>query len=48
MCVEISFGKMGKIVKIEYFWVFLCWFFVKIIDEDGNVGWGEVLFEGYM
>lgn len=32
---------MVKIANIEYFRVPPRWLFVKITDQDGNVGWGE-------
>ncbi|KAF6827499.1 mandelate racemase muconate lactonizing enzyme family protein [Colletotrichum plurivorum] len=38
---------MGKIAKMEYFRVPPRWLFVKITDEDGNVGWGEASLEGH-
>lgn len=39
--------NMGKIASIEYFRVPPRWLFVKIADEDGNVGWGEASLEGH-
>jgi hypothetical protein len=39
--------KMGKIASIEYFRVPPRWLFVKIKDEEGNVGWGEASLEGH-
>lgn len=38
---------MGKIAGIEYFRVPPRWLFVKITDEEGNVGWGEASLEGH-
>ncbi|KAB5540249.1 enolase C-terminal domain-like protein [Coniochaeta sp. 2T2.1] len=38
---------MGKIASMEYFRVPPRWLFVKIADEDGNVGWGEASLEGH-
>lgn len=38
---------MGKIATMEYFRVPPRWLFVKITDEDGNVGWGEATLEGH-
>lgn len=38
---------MGKIRSMEYFRVPPRWLFVKITDEDGNVGWGEASLEGH-
>lgn len=38
---------MGKIASMEYFRVPPRWLFVKITDEDGNVGWGESSLEGH-
>ena len=38
---------MGKISKFEYFRVPPRWLFVKVTDEDGNVGWGEASLEGH-
>lgn len=38
---------MGKITSLEYFRVPPRWVFVKITDEDGNVGWGESTLEGH-
>ncbi|CAG9990697.1 unnamed protein product [Clonostachys byssicola] len=38
---------MGKIANIEYFRVPPRWLFVKIIDQEGNVGWGEASLEGH-
>lgn len=32
---------MPKITKIEWFRVPPRWLFVKIVDDAGNVGWGE-------
>ena len=38
---------MAKIRSLEYFRVPPRWLFVKIVDEDGNVGWGEASLEGH-
>lgn len=38
---------MVKIKSIEHFRVPPRWLFVKIVDEDGNVGWGEATLEGH-
>jgi galactonate dehydratase len=38
---------MVKIKSLEYFRVPPRWLFVKIVDEDGNVGWGEASLEGH-
>lgn len=38
---------MGKIASMEYFRVPPRWLFVKVTDEDGNVGWGEASLEGH-
>ncbi|CAG8973897.1 hypothetical protein HYALB_00003675 [Hymenoscyphus albidus] len=38
---------MAKIKSIEYFRVPPRWLFVKIVDEAGNVGWGEASLEGH-
>jgi galactonate dehydratase len=38
---------MAKIKAIEYFRVLPRWLFVKIVDEDGNYGWGESTLEGH-
>ncbi|QDS74301.1 hypothetical protein FKW77_003830 [Venturia effusa] len=38
---------MCKIVSIEYFRLPPRWLFVKITDENGNVGWGEASLEGH-
>lgn len=38
---------MAKIRSVEYFRVPPRWLFVKIIDEEGNVGWGEASLEGH-
>jgi galactonate dehydratase len=38
---------MTKIRSLEYFRVPPRWLFVKIVDEDGNVGWGEASLEGH-
>ena len=40
-------ARMGKIATLEYFRVPPRWLFVKITDEDGNVGWGEASLEGH-
>jgi galactonate dehydratase len=38
---------MAPIKSIEYFRVPPRWLFVKIVDTDGNVGWGESTLEGH-
>lgn len=38
---------MAPIKSIEHFRVKPRWVFVKIIDEDGFVGWGESTLEGH-
>jgi galactonate dehydratase len=38
---------MTKIATVEYFRVPPRWLFVKIVDEDGQVGWGEASLEGH-
>lgn len=38
---------MGKIARIGYFRIPPRWLFVKIIDDSGNVGWGEASLEGH-
>lgn len=38
---------MTKIKSVEYFRVPPRWLFVKIVDEDDNVGWGEASLEGH-
>ncbi|KAH7416810.1 hypothetical protein BKA64DRAFT_691375 [Cadophora sp. MPI-SDFR-AT-0126] len=38
---------MPKITQIEYFRVPPRWLFVKIVDEAGNIGWGEASLEGH-
>jgi galactonate dehydratase len=38
---------MTKIRPLEYFRVPPRWLFVKIVDEDGDVGWGEASLEGH-
>ncbi|KAE8391344.1 enolase C-terminal domain-like protein [Aspergillus alliaceus] len=38
---------MAKIKTIEYFRVLPRWLFVKVVDEDGNYGWGESTLEGH-
>jgi galactonate dehydratase len=38
---------MAKIKTIEYFRVLPRWLFVKVVDEDGNHGWGESTLEGH-
>lgn len=38
---------MPKISSIEWFRVPPRWLFVKIVDEAGNVGWGEATLEGH-
>lgn len=38
---------MVKIKSIDYFRVKPRWLFVKIEDEEGQVGWGEGTLEGH-
>jgi galactonate dehydratase len=38
---------MVKIKSIEYFRVLPRWLFVKIVDEEGQYGWGESTLEGH-
>lgn len=38
---------MARIKSMEYFRVPPRWLFVKITDEEGNVGWGEASLEGH-
>lgn len=38
---------MAKITSIEYFRVLPRWLFVKVVDSDGNYGWGESTLEGH-
>ncbi|KAL6903007.1 enolase C-terminal domain-like protein [Trichoderma evansii] len=38
---------MTRIKSMEYFRVPPRWLFVKVTDEDGNVGWGEASLEGH-
>jgi L-alanine-DL-glutamate epimerase-like enolase superfamily enzyme len=38
---------MTRIKSVEYFRVPPRWLLVKIIDEDGSVGWGEASLEGH-
>lgn len=38
---------MVKIKSIEYFRVLPRWLFVKIVDEEGQHGWGESTLEGH-
>jgi galactonate dehydratase len=39
--------NMARIKSMEYFRVPPRWLFVKVTDEDGNVGWGEASLEGH-
>jgi len=39
--------QMTKIKSLEYFRVPPRWLFVKITDEEGQVGWGEASLEGH-
>lgn len=43
----VTAPKMVKIKSIEYFRVKPRWLFVKIADEEGQVGWGEGTLEGH-
>jgi galactonate dehydratase len=38
---------MAPIKSMEYFRLPPRWLFVKVTDEDGNVGWGEASLEGH-
>ena len=38
---------MAKIKTVERFRVKPRWLFVKITDDEGNVGWGEGTLEGH-
>ncbi|KAG9719356.1 hypothetical protein KCU90_g8625, partial [Aureobasidium melanogenum] len=38
---------MAPIKTIEYFRVKPRWLFVKIVDAEGAVGWGEATLEGH-
>jgi len=38
---------MAPIQSLEYFRVPPRWLFVKIVDVDGRVGWGEASLEGH-
>jgi galactonate dehydratase len=38
---------MAKIKSIEYFSVKPRWLFLKIVDDDGYIGWGEATLEGH-
>ena len=38
---------MAPIKTIEYFRVKPRWLFVKIVDTEGGVGWGEATLEGH-
>lgn len=38
---------MVKIKTLEYFRVPPRWLFVKVVDEDGDMGWGEATLEGH-
>lgn len=38
---------MAKIKSVEYFRLPPRWLFVKMVDEDGNAGWGEASLEGH-
>jgi galactonate dehydratase len=40
-------NTMPKITEIEWFRVPPRWLFVKIVDDAGNVGWGEATLEGH-
>ena len=43
----LHLDKMAKIKTVERFRVKPRWMFVKITDEEGNVGWGEATLEGH-
>ncbi|RHZ56900.1 uncharacterized protein CDV56_102418 [Aspergillus thermomutatus] len=38
---------MVKIKSIEYFRVLPRWLFIKVVDEEGQYGWGESTLEGH-
>jgi galactonate dehydratase len=38
---------MGKVTSLEYFRIPPRWLLVKLVDEFGNVGWGESTLEGH-
>lgn len=38
---------MAPIKTIEYFRVKPRWLFVKIVDAEGGIGWGEATLEGH-
>lgn len=38
---------MAPIKQIEYFRVPPRWLFVKVLDDQGNSGWGEASLEGH-
>ncbi len=38
---------MAKIKSLEYFRLPPRWLFVKVVDEDGKVGWGDASLEGH-
>ena len=38
---------MAPIKSLEYFRVLPRWLFVKIIDTEGDSGWGEATLEGH-
>ena len=38
---------MAPIKQIEYFRVPPRWLFVKVLDAQGNSGWGEASLEGH-
>ena len=38
---------MAKIASIRYYRVKPRWLMVKVVDEDGQHGWGEATLEGH-
>ena len=44
---QISLHIMAPIKSIEYFRVMPRWLFVKLVDTEGGVGWGEATLEGH-
>jgi galactonate dehydratase len=38
---------MAKLKTFRYFRVLPRWLFVKLTDDNGNVGWGEATLEGH-
>jgi hypothetical protein len=44
---SVDCHRMAPIKSIEYFRVKPRWLFVKIVDENGQAGWGEGTLEGH-